>query len=195
MPLSVPEGPKMAPRLAHAVGTKGIERRLDRTGRPRYRATAYVRGRKRAGPWSADLALAKQQRAEMLAGQFPQPRREKSSDPGQHGVRMVYFIQAVTGGPVKIGYTRGSLGARLSQLQSGNPEELRVIGVRRGGRDLERELHQRLRHCHVRGEWFALSELLLATITSDASTRRELESIDIEAARRRLREVPGVVLP
>jgi hypothetical protein len=75
----------------------------------------------------------------------------------------IYFIQATSGGPVKIGWTRGPIGARLDQLQCGNPETLRVIGsVENASLRDERDLHARFSAIRLRGEWFRASPELLA---------------------------------
>jgi hypothetical protein len=64
-----------------------------------------------------------------------------------------YLIQAEGGGPVKIGSTGGDPMARLAQLQTGHPEELRIVGLYTG-RGQERRLHGLLEHARIRGEWF-----------------------------------------
>lgn len=73
----------------------------------------------------------------------------------------VYFIGA---GPrplrVKIGYTRGDVTARLRQLQTGSPVELRIVATIDGGPDLEARLHRTFRPLHVRGEWFTVAHKL-----------------------------------
>lgn len=70
---------------------------------------------------------------------------------------MIYFIQQ--GAFVKIG-TAGNVGGRVAQLQTGAPDELVLIGSMRGGLEEERELHERFRHLHHRGEWFFLNQEL-----------------------------------
>lgn len=78
-------------------------------------------------------------------------------------VRVVYFIQAVTGGPIKIGTsTIGSILSRFTTIQVGNPAELRIRRLVAGDWRLERGLHsyfagQRTRQ---RGEWFLPSDEL-----------------------------------
>jgi hypothetical protein len=68
-------------------------------------------------------------------------------------VEWVYFIQAGYDGPIKIG-TAKNVEARKAELQTGNPRKLHVLGKRAGGRDVERELHDRFRAYRIRGEWF-----------------------------------------
>lgn len=66
---------------------------------------------------------------------------------------MVYFIQQGTDGPIKIGKTSEPW-TRLRELQCANPDDLRMLGVLEGGRDLEGRLHHEFRQGHIRGEWF-----------------------------------------
>jgi hypothetical protein len=68
-----------------------------------------------------------------------------------------YFIQAETGGPVKIGKSRDA-SARLRGLQTGHPERLRVITLIDG--DVESELHQKFAHLRTAGEWFRYTQEL-----------------------------------
>lgn len=90
-----------------------------------------------------------------------QTQRPAAPYHGQDGY--VYFIQAVIGGPVKIG-TALNPWVRMTELQSGNPEKLRLIAVMHGGSKLERACHTRLADDRLRGEWFRSSELLAALI-------------------------------
>jgi hypothetical protein len=73
-----------------------------------------------------------------------------------------YFIQVVMPnpvepGPIKIGIA-GDVAARMAQLQTGSPFELYLMGYVPGGKKLERELHQKYAHLHLRGEWFRSTE-------------------------------------
>jgi len=64
----------------------------------------------------------------------------------------VYVIQAASG-LVKIGVSHDPE-RRLSTLQTGHPDELRLLGFVSGGRPLEAHLHRMLKAHRVRGEWF-----------------------------------------
>ncbi len=55
---------------------------------------------------------------------------------------MIYFLQCTDGGPVKIGYT-ADLDARRQQLESHSGRPLALLAVREGGREEEREIHER----------------------------------------------------
>jgi hypothetical protein len=86
-----------------------------------------------------------------------QCQREKAS---QH----VYFIQAVNGGPIKIGIAM-DVETRLNELQVASPYPLRVLKVmRNAGRRTEKELHARYADDRLCGEWFIESESLRGVI-------------------------------
>lgn len=66
----------------------------------------------------------------------------------------VYFVQAVTGGPIKIG-SAVVVEARVAALQVGSPYPLVVLGEAVGaGAPTERALHARLAKHRLHGEWF-----------------------------------------
>jgi hypothetical protein len=70
---------------------------------------------------------------------------------------VVYIIEAVGTGRVKIGHTMGgkpALMSRLAALQTGSPLRLVAIAVMAGGPVEEKRLHRRFRRLHERGEWF-----------------------------------------
>ena len=69
---------------------------------------------------------------------------------------MIYFI---TQGDeyVKIGYGVDPE-ARLSQLQVGNPERLKLLACFSGGQQEELCLHDFLKALRIRGEWFEFNE-------------------------------------
>jgi hypothetical protein len=74
---------------------------------------------------------------------------------------LVYFIQDVARGYTKIGRT-SDLVARISTLQTGNPDELTVYKTVKcteahPSADLEKELHEHFAEHHVRGEWFDIT--------------------------------------
>jgi hypothetical protein len=66
---------------------------------------------------------------------------------------VIYFAQAECGGPIKIGYA-DAVGERVADLQIAMPQRLVVLGVMDGTRSTENEMHRRLHHIRVRGEWF-----------------------------------------
>lgn len=65
-----------------------------------------------------------------------------------------YFV-ADEHGRVKIGHTDVGARHRIAELQTGNADELILLGITEQN---ECELHVKFAHYHVRGEWFVLSE-------------------------------------
>jgi hypothetical protein len=85
-------------------------------------------------------------------------------------VGWVYFIRYSNGGDVKIGYSGDDPQRRLKILQTGCPDELTLIGVQRGTKGDEAELHERFAEYRKRGEWFRWNEKLagyIARFTTD----------------------------
>lgn len=72
----------------------------------------------------------------------------------------IYFIRSGDNGPVKIGWTKSSVAARLAELQCGNPEVLSIcLVIKNKSLSDERELHLRFAEQRIRGEWFSASVL------------------------------------
>ena len=68
---------------------------------------------------------------------------------------VVYFAASWPGNRIKIGKTKyGLLHDRISDLQCGNPYELRLLFFVPGEYQLETWLHRRFQHLRIRGEWF-----------------------------------------
>lgn len=89
---------------------------------------------------------------------------------------MIYFIQSGDGGTIKIGFTNRSAVDRLADLQTGNPNTLRLLGELTGTAADELELHYHFAEYRIRGEWFSPVEQLLSFI--GAGTPLELEEED-----------------
>jgi len=82
--------------------------------------------------------------------------------------RTVYFVQAIDGGPVKIGVT-ADVTSRLAGLQVGSPQELCILAVIPAvGRACEVELHDRFAESRLHGEWFRPTEDLMTLIADCA---------------------------
>lgn len=67
--------------------------------------------------------------------------------------RFVYFIEATGSCRIKIG-SAGDPVARLREMQTGSPYELKLLVFIPGGYALEQELHERFARLRDRGEWF-----------------------------------------
>jgi hypothetical protein len=78
----------------------------------------------------------------------------------------VYFVQADSGGPVKIGTGRTpGIPQRLAALQTGNPYRLVVRRLVAGDDRLERRLHDFFQSYRMVGEWFIPSGDLVEIAT------------------------------
>lgn len=66
----------------------------------------------------------------------------------------LYFAQVDGGGPVKIGWTCGSIYDRIRQLQWASPYVLNWIGATPAPKSREGDCHRELSDYRVRSEWF-----------------------------------------
>lgn len=80
--------------------------------------------------------------------------------------RVVYFVQSVNGGPVKIGRTASDVRKRLMSLQTGRADKLIIIATTDGFS--EKEVHERFRPWRISGEWFLPSATMLQWIQAHA---------------------------
>ena len=87
----------------------------------------------------------------------------KSAD--QRG--FVYFVQAGTTGPIKIGFTKQDPARRIRAIQDLSPHRLRWIGLLGCRASREREIHKRFAAEALRGEWFRATSRLLAFIEAE----------------------------
>lgn len=80
---------------------------------------------------------------------------------------MIYFVQC-NAGPIKIGYVEGrkpeDVVKRVGSLQTGNPYELKLLGVMEGKTGTEKSLHVRFQDIRIRGEWFQPDPALMTLI-------------------------------
>jgi hypothetical protein len=90
----------------------------------------------------------------------------------------VYFIGEQESGccRIKIGVAK-DIEKRRSNLQTGNPSELRLLGWihSEAAFELERRLHQHFRATHIRGEWFAIEPADILPILMRATSEGFLE--------------------
>jgi hypothetical protein len=78
---------------------------------------------------------------------------------------LVYFVQAESGGPVKIGFTaRQTMKDRLRGLQNGSPLPLCILATVRADKSIERALHSWFSSARLHGEWFTPTDEILALI-------------------------------
>jgi hypothetical protein len=86
-------------------------------------------------------------------------------------VSCVYFIRFGECGPIKIGKCSGSLAIRLSSLQVGSPERLRLMGIIEDPSEVFSEdyLHAKFLHLWIRGEWFHSTRELTDFVAANAT--------------------------
>lgn len=94
----------------------------------------------------------------------------------------VYFVRG--GDWVKIGRSTDVI-ARVRDLQTTSPLDLRIAVIVHGDNRLESRLHRRFASLHIRGEWFrcepplsSLIEEMIATDRSDDATSLLLNYLD-----------------
>ncbi len=90
---------------------------------------------------------------------------------------MIYFIQAGTRGPIKIGYTSNNPNNRFSMIQAHSPVKLKFRGVKVGTEADEKKLHIRFAKQHVRGEWFKPSPEMEEIIMNECSPLRNQHNL------------------
>jgi hypothetical protein len=79
----------------------------------------------------------------------------------QAGLEYVYF--AACPRAVKIGYAV-NVRSRVSTIASSSLDDICLLGVLRGGREVEADLHATYCDFRIRGEWFAMTPHLEAVI-------------------------------
>lgn len=77
----------------------------------------------------------------------------------------VYFVQAGSDGPIKIGVAL-DVEKRRTQLQEASWEKLTILARVPGDQGTERMLHEEFRDFRIRGEWFRPDPVLLTFIDS-----------------------------
>jgi hypothetical protein len=92
---------------------------------------------------------------------------------------MIYFIQAGESGPIKIGYTENDIKARVRNIQSSNPTEVKLLGVMQGNQKVEAGLHIQFCDYLIRGEWYQPPEQLLDYIAREG----QQPSVSLERTR------------
>jgi hypothetical protein len=73
---------------------------------------------------------------------------------------VIYFIEAVGAGLLKIGFTDRDPLERLRELQTGCPHTLRLLGTCPGTQADERQFHELWATTRTTGEWFRIDDRL-----------------------------------
>ena len=86
------------------------------------------------------------------------------------GTAFVYFVQSISGGLIKIGWSIEP-SRRLKSLQTGSPTILKIIGcLPLSYQEKEREVHALMKKFKVRDEWHEPSTELLNFIKNNCSS-------------------------
>ena len=80
----------------------------------------------------------------------------------------VYYIQEEMDGNIKIGWSEDPL-KRLSEHQTSNSRELRMLVYVKGDKDYEKEIHRKFQSSKTTGEWFKPDKRLLVHIEKERS--------------------------
>ena len=72
---------------------------------------------------------------------------------------MIYFVINERRTMVKIGFTAKNASKRLSQLQTGSPERLYLLGCIKGCKVAEGVLHAKFKKFRSHGEWFHFNQI------------------------------------
>lgn len=88
------------------------------------------------------------------------------------GAGVVYFVEAVGTGRVKVGFTAGPIGERVASLQTACPVPLVVLATCPGTPDTEKVAHLALEAFRTDGEWFDVTDDLLSYMDTLHGSRR-----------------------
>jgi hypothetical protein len=97
---------------------------------------------------------------------------------------MIYFVEAIDTQHIKIGFTDMPMETRLSNLQTGNSSQLRVLGTKSGTKAEEEQLiewfkeRSKKKYCSIRGEWFNAHDDLKQYIREHTQQFRTIEYLD-----------------
>ena len=111
-------------------------------------------------------AWFREERTQILSGR---PRRRPDHRPKGTPIArtgLIYFVEPVGGGAIKIGFTRGDPLIRLAQIQVSSPVKLHLRGAVPGDPVVEAALHHRFADHRTFGEWFAPAPEILDYLAS-----------------------------
>lgn len=120
----------------------------------------------RAGP-RVSVHRARIEAAGASVAYFSRKGGPRSRDQRCNVVGTIYVIEGAQG-YYKIGYTRGPVGKRLRELQTGNPVKLRIEMTLTGTERDEQRLHKVFSDKRTVGEWFQLNRIDLVILRRGA---------------------------
>lgn len=78
-----------------------------------------------------------------------------NDEPESGGYSVIYFLEAVGVGSIKIGFTdRTDVESRIAEIQTGCPVPVRLLKSMPGTLEDEKNLHRRFASSRLNGEWF-----------------------------------------
>ena len=98
----------------------------------------------------------------------PSPPEELKPEGNKSKEGFVYYIQEELDGNIKIGWSDDPI-KRLSQHQTSNSRELRMLVYVKGSQEDEREIHRKFQNSKTQGEWFKPDKRLLVHIEKERS--------------------------
>jgi len=98
----------------------------------------------------------------------PGPPEESKTEGNKLKEGFVYYIQEELDGNIKIGWSDDPI-KRLSQHQTSNSRELRMLVYVKGSQEDEREIHRKFQNTKTQGEWFKPDKRLLVHIEKERS--------------------------
>jgi|GEM_PF-5101312 len=111
-------------------------------------------------PIDFDFVLASvEQAANVFDLLSPKPQQKKpgsSAGFGGKGRQWIYFVQLEGQPKLKIGITT-DVNARIAQLQTASPYQLKLVAVIAGTAATEKSYHRRFKQYRTSGEWFDLA--------------------------------------
>ena len=99
---------------------------------------------------------------------LPSPPEEPKPEETKSKEGFVYYIQEELDGNIKIGWSDDPI-KRLSQHQTSNSRELRMLVYVKGSQEDEREIHSKFQNSKTQGEWFKPDKRLLVHIEKERS--------------------------
>ncbi len=121
----------------------------------------------------------------------PSPPEEPKPEETKSKEGFVYYIQEELDGNIKIGWSDDPI-KRLTQHQTSNSRELRMLVYVKGSPDYEREIHRKFQTSKTTGEWFKPDKRLLVHIEKERSKFFEIVqklSTDYENLRSRIEKL------
>jgi len=110
----------------------------------------------------------RKQKKKIQPEQTPSPPEEPKPIEPKKEEGFVYYIQEEMDGNIKIGWSDDPI-KRLTQHQTSNSRELRMLVYVKGSPDYEKEIHRKFQNSKTTGEWFKPDKRLLVHIEKERS--------------------------